>query len=178
MLVAGSQIAQFLMYSENGLMSKAMAGASSSGSAPEATDMFTSMSETYQEHGQRNMIAQGTLAVLALVLLVAGILLLMRRRVSKPILQGWAFAKILVGIAATYFSTKFSIDLQAKMFEDIASSGGAGASLSTTTGVLGAMQWGMFVLTVIWLCAFPVLILIWLNRAPIKRDIAAGPSWK
>ncbi len=167
------QIAQYVMYS-SGFMSKLMT-AGATGPNKESNEMVEEMFGSMAEMAPRMIASQSVLAVLALVLLVGGILLLMRRRVMTWVFQSWAVLKIIAAGFAVYLNWQMMMQMQSGMFAKISASGPAGAASPMET--VNVVYKVFYVLYFIWLAALPVFFLIWLNRDPIKDDLKDG-VWK
>lgn len=167
------QIAQYVMYS-SGFMSKIMT-ASATGPDKGANEMVEEMFGSMAEMAPRIIASQSVLAVLALVLLVGGILLLMRRRVANWTIQVWAVLKFIAAGFAVYLNWQMMTQMQSGMFAKISAGGPAGApSPMETVNVIYIV---FYVIYFIWLAALPVFFLVWLNREPIKDDLKDG-VWK
>ncbi|NNE90036.1 MAG: DUF4064 domain-containing protein [Verrucomicrobiales bacterium] len=110
-------------------------------------------------------------AFLAAILLTGGILLVKRKKMASPVLQGWSVLKIFVGGYLAYLNYKVSSILTTKA---IAGAAGGDPSAEQFTEFFSSMMGVGYICGFIWLGALPVILLIWLNRKPIKDDIA---SW-
>ena len=114
-----------------------------------------------------------TLGSVAVLLLVGGILLLRKRRISSPLLQGWSILKILVG-GFFLFKTAALTRLQMSiMLEPTLGAAGPGTDMQMIGQITSWAMWFGLGLGFIWLVALPVFFIAWFNRLRIKEEMAA-----
>ncbi len=110
------------------------------------------------------MRASSVVAMLiAALLLVGGIRLYRRRGSSVRIIRRWAVIKIVYAIGAT----AVNYQIQQEQFEAMAQGGGGAATPVQMAGVMAAVTVGI---SVLWLCALPVFMLIWLSRRKVREE--------
>ena len=109
-----------------------------------------------------------SLGVLAILLSVGGLMLLKKRRGSSLVLQIWAVLKILVG---GFFSFQ-NVSLT-RLQMDIMTAGGAmkGAGAAEMNQVFDFAIMGGLIFGMLWLAAFPIFLLVWLNRSVVKEEV-------
>ena len=123
------------------------------------------------EMAPTRVIIDCVLIALAIVLIVGGILLLLRRRSVNWILQTWSVLKILFAVTSSYLGFLVNREILAGVFKS-SSSGAAESDLA-----LNIVQWLQFGFSSLWYATLPVIFLIWLNRQAIKDDMASQ-TWK
>ena len=104
--------------------------------------------------------------VLAIALLVSGIGLVRRRTWARPLCQTWAVFKILYVLASSglgYQMARASYDTASQQSPNLPALGPTFAQSMAAVGVC---------VGIVWSCALPVFLLIWLSRARIKAEIA------
>lgn len=103
------------------------------------------------------MIAHAIVAALvALILLYAGILLLKRRPNAVSVVKLWAVIKTLISIVGTVVVYYYGLEL--------AKTEGGSATLHMVTTALGFL----------WAMALPIFMFIWFARASVREEVA---SW-
>ena len=153
------------------------AGASGS-EAAEA--MARAISASWERWATASVATNAVLALLALFLVVAGIVLIQRKPISRPLLLGWSYAKIVFGIGAMVVQFQIQREQTSAIFAETRASFGGGASggpmsMTQMDGIFSAVVGAFFFIGVLWVVALPVLLLIWLNRELVKADIS---TWK
>ena len=150
--------------------------AATQGSSSGDTDeMISKIADHYEQWSSASLIIGVGLTLLAALLITAGILLLMRKPLGATLYTVWAYAKIVLGIGSSLVAYQLqSGQMQAMM----ASAGSAGSGPGMPASASSAINifTGVFVfISILWLIALPITVLIWLNREPVKTDIA---SWR
>ena len=118
-------------------------------------------------------IAGVTMAVIALLLLVGGVLLIKRRKISATILRVWALAYLVLG---AYFTIK-TMPLQEHLMKllmapALGSGGGSEADIVEKSMEIGAkMGVGIGLL---WILICSLFVLIWFSRRRIRDEVK---SW-
>lgn len=109
-------------------------------------------------------------AILAICLLIGGIALVRRRSGSRKLLLTWAALKIPIVVVSTVLGFIVQREMFAIMMKN-QQSGGPNAAMAAPmmetfalVGVIIGLAWGSLL---------PVFLLIWLNRASIRREMAA-----
>lgn len=153
----------------------------------ESARMLEAMTENLERWSTMQMVTQILLLLLAILLLVGGILLLNRRPLAPRLLMIWSYAKIVAGIGSAFVGYQMQRGqmraMQETMNSAVAKSSAAGGSPTAIPATFGTMMdvfTGIFFfIGVIWVCALPVVFLIWLNRSVVQADIATwggGPA--
>jgi hypothetical protein len=109
-----------------------------------------------------------TIAV-ATLLLVVGIGLLKRRRWAVGAGVAWAILKTLLALVTAVFVYMIQQAAFEAMGQQVPAAPGLGLAFYRMIAVCSAA------FTVLWYCAFPVFLLIWLSRAKVKADVADWP---
>ena len=106
---------------------------------------------------------------LGFLLLLGGILLVMKKSVSRPILLAWAILKIAFALWQAPLGLAFQkeiIPLQQKM---LAKGDPKAPDIGGIMETLGPM---IQIISVLWLCALPIFMLIWFMRTRIRDQVA------
>lgn len=111
-------------------------------------------------------------ALVAGVLLVAGVQTCRRRTLGRPAHLTWAMLKIVYAIIAAVLG-HFAQQEQLASLAGNPTAGGPNPALAS--GMMSAMLWAQLLFTALWYSAYPVFILIWFNTRNTKQDCAA---WK
>ncbi len=122
--------------------------------------------EGYKAVVRNNAIGSG---ILSLLLLIGGILLVKRRPVAAMLLQIWSVLKIVVG-GYLLWSSLGPSNAYSKLSLGGLDAGSQEAEIINTS--FAVMEKVQLIGGMIWLSAFPVILLIWLNRGLIKKEIA------
>lgn len=107
-------------------------------------------------------ISSALTLLIALVLLVAGIALVKRRRYAIKLTRIWAVSKMLFALVSTYVG----YIIQQEQFEQMSQqnpvlSGSPFVDIALVVGVAFGLVWG---------CAFPMFVLIWFSRSKVKAE--------
>ena len=143
---------------------------------PEAQEMLERMQAEANRWKIPNLIISIALLGLGAVLIIGGIKLLQRSFSARKLLIPWAWAKIAVGTISSVvglLAQKSQTD--AMMAEFNTAAGSSGGAMPSMDGIFTTIFGLFFFLGVIWVCALPVIFLIWLNRDPIREDMR---TWK
>ncbi len=105
-------------------------------------------------------------SLLALLLLVAGVMVLRRRPAGATLAVTWAILKMIVAVAASYVGYL----VQGETMKAIAEAGQSPPGFAAFSGPLAILG---LALGLLWGWAFPVFMLIWFARRPIRREVAA-----
>lgn len=143
------------------------------------TEMMTHMAEI----GKTKIWVDGGVMILGIIQFVGGILLLQRYRISKPILLGWSYGKLVIGLWSVFLTQKMISgmggSMGAMMDEQINSaSGGSGPPPFDMVKMYEIMGLVFLVFGALWLAVLPVIFLIWFNRQEIKEDMISDYGWK
>ncbi len=191
MLYSASQLMGSIMMTVMGPGMAQMSFPSTAGSDPELKEMEAAMEEMMgdmmtgmTEMSYPRIAVDSLLILIAIGLLVGGILLVKRKRIAAPVLQGWAYAKLVVGLFGIFLMHRMMSAMSRSMGEfadnQIATATTSGGSAPVPFSI-GKMYSVMFaaqsVFMAIWLAILPVIVLIWLNRSVVKNDIKQGPLW-
>lgn len=159
---------------------KMMEGAYSELSAiPEADEqtreMYEAMMKSQEKWTSASLLLNGILCLLGLLLLLSGIFLLLRKPVASPLLQTWAYGKIVTSTGATVVGLlqqrEMANAMSASISSSLASSGSSSMAGAYSTGMTAV--YGLFAIVgILWFAALPIVYLIWLNREIVKADIA------
>ena len=106
---------------------------------------------------------------LGFLLLLGGILLVMKKPVSRTILLVWAMLKIAFALWQAPLGLAFQKDLiplQQKMLSKGAEKTPDVSALMETMGPM------IQIISVLWLCALPIFMLIWFMRAKIRMQVS------
>lgn len=110
------------------------------------------------------MVVTGFAMLTSILLLVAGITCLRRRTVTRSLHMGWAVARTLVAIGVLVMQ----LMAHARSQEFYASSG-----MTNPQGQYAdVIMYITVALTLLWSIAYPLVVVIWFNRAVIKREMA------
>lgn len=113
-----------------------------------------------QEWGTWITVSSALTILIGLVLFVAGIDLVRRRRRGIKLGRVWAVLKILFGIAGAFVG----LAMQQEQFRQISQQ-----TPAINTGVIAVV---VLVVVALWTCAYPVFLLIWFSRAKVKVEYA------
>jgi len=151
------------------------------GGSEEAEAMLAAMTESWERWAAASITMSAVLMMLGLLLLVAGILLVQRKAISRPLLLVWSYAKIVFGIGALVVQFQIQREQTSAIFAETNATIGslppssAPTSMSQMDNIFSAVMGAFFFLGVLWVVALPVLLLVWLNRDLVKADIG---TWK
>jgi hypothetical protein len=118
-------------------------------------------------------INAGLGALVALVLIAAGIQTCRRRANGRALHITWAVLKIVYAVVASILGYLTQREQFAAMAAADTSAGSPGMYQAYAVG--GSIFWVQLVLGVLWYAAYPIFILIWFNTRNAKQDCAA---WK
>ena len=113
------------------------------------------------------MVSSLLATAIAILVLLGGIRLTKRKRLSMRLLKFWAVVKIpvvVIGAIAEVF-------MQERLFEIMSQSPGS-TSMPFGGGFLDLMMVIGLVFTLAWGWALPIFLLIWLSRGKIKNEVA------
>jgi len=99
--------------------------------------------------------------VMAALLLAGGIGLVNRRAWSVTTLRVWAVARIVFVVVVTWISSR----MMDEMLQGMPATG-------ASPGMVQSFQTVGLAMGLIWGCALPILVLIWLAREKIKAETA------
>ena len=106
---------------------------------------------------------------LGFLLLLGGILLVMKKPVSRTILLIWAMLKIAFALWQAPLGLAFQkelIPLQQKMLSK------GDPKVSDVGAIMETMGPIIQIISVLWLCALPIFMLIWFMRARIRMQVS------
>jgi hypothetical protein len=106
----------------------------------------------------------------AILLLVAGIMLVRRRAVARTLCMSWAGIKIIFAIV----NTIVSFMMQPGQIQSAPPQGAAAITTSMQT-MEGPIVIFFQLINLAWALALPVFMLIWFNRTKIKDEVATWP---
>ena len=115
------------------------------------------------------VLMSGLLAILAGLLLLAGILLLKRTPVAPSLCVVWAVLKFFAVIANAILTYL----MQQAQFQAVQSDPGFQQAPGFVSGMMQGMAIGTGVIMLLWGWALPVFMLIWLRRAKIREQVRA-----
>jgi hypothetical protein len=104
----------------------------------------------------------------AILLLIGGIKLVNRQPKAVSLLRTWAVIKIIVGV----ISGIVQVYIQRQTMAGIAGQTGPNAPGPEFDGMMVGMMYVIGILSILWLLALPVFLLIWFNRPKIKSEVA------
>lgn len=108
-------------------------------------------------------------ALISILLISGAILMLKRRRICSPLLQTWAVLKILVGGYTVFRQIGLStLQMSIMMLNDKKMGGKEAEMMESIVGY--SMKIGM-VIGMIWLCALPIFVIVWMNRAKVRDQM-------
>lgn len=142
---------------------------------PEAQKMAEDMMAEATRWNIPSLVISVVLLGLAAILLIGGIKLLQRSFSARKLLIPWAWAKIGAGTAGSVVGLLIQRSQMDAIMATADTSGGGSGTLPVMNDVLTAFYGVAFFLRVIWVCALPVIFLIWLNRDLVKEDMK---TWK
>ena len=131
-------------------------------------DPFATL-EAVEKYIPWSIALQVLLLGLSVLLLVAGIALVRRRRWSIKGAAMWAILKILAGVPSAvlgYLSFKATMEAM----QNVPNMNQMDAGMMSMMGSVGGMA--TVVGGLLWGCAFPAFILIWFSRRKIKEEVA------
>ena len=117
------------------------------------------------------MTNEAVAAILAILCLVGGIGLTQRADWGRRIMRVWAWVSLLHAIGACILQYQIMSETASTVatFQSTAASMPAGMMTAMKGGIaIGVCMW------FIWLCAFPIFILIWFHRPAIREEMR---SW-
>ena len=106
---------------------------------------------------------------LGFLLLLGGILLVMKKPVSRPILLLWAILKIAFSLWQAPLALAFQneiIPMQQKM---VAKGDPKAPDMGAIMETMGPI---IQIISVLWLCSLPIFILIWFMRVKVRMQMA------
>lgn len=114
-----------------------------------------------------------TLSLVALLLVLSGILLLKRRRITAILHQVWAVLKILAG-GYFLFKSQSMTRLQMSIMLDSPSMGAgkSGAQAAEMVGnITSAAMWVGAAFGFVFLALYPIFLIVWFNRAKVRTTL-------
>ena len=114
------------------------------------------------------VLLAGLATALAVVLLVAGIGLVRRRRRAVRTLAGWATFRMLLAVGQAAVNYRLAPAQYAVMRNDPSMAG----MPSGFVELIGPITAGVLL---IWGCALPIFLLIWFGRRKIKDEVTTWP---
>ncbi|HRJ49848.1 MAG TPA: hypothetical protein PKU91_04910, partial [Phycisphaerales bacterium] len=135
-------------------------------SSLDVSAMFRSMENWTGSLVAINLLLGG----LAVLLIVAGIGLLRRRRWGAAWMVRWSILKIIAGIAFAVVSALMQRD---QIHAMAGSQNDPAASAVLGMGPLMIVVTAVFAL--VWTATFPVFVLVWMGRGTIRKTIASWP---
>jgi hypothetical protein len=124
--------------------------------------------ETVIAKWQPVAIATGALYIpVGLILLAGGILLIKRRPLCVPVIRVWAILKLIAVGVNSYFQYLMATDQMAVMFSE----GALGSDLNVVKSVSDATVIAVIILAVLWMSALPFFLLFWFGRPRIRSEI-------
>jgi len=106
---------------------------------------------------------------LGFLLLLGGILLVMKKPVSRTILLIWAMLKITFALWQAPLELAFQKDLIPLQQKMLAKGDAKTPDLSAIMETMGPI---FQIVSVLWLCALPIFMLIWFMRARIRMQVS------
>ena len=106
---------------------------------------------------------------LGFLLLLGGILLVMKRPVSRTILLIWAMLKIGFALWQAPLGLAFQKELVPLQQKMLAKGDAKAPDVSAIMETIGPI---IQIISVLWLCALPIFILIWFMRAKIRMQVS------
>ncbi len=106
---------------------------------------------------------------LGFLLLLGGILLVMKKPVSRTILLIWAMLKIAFALWQAPLALAFQKDLIPLQQKMLAKGDAKTPDLSAIMETMGPI---FQIISVLWLCALPIFMLIWFMRARIRMQVS------
>lgn len=101
-------------------------------------------------------------AALAILLLVAGVLLISRSRAAPLWMMIWAVLKLIAAVVSAFIGHRVQADTMEAMR--------AAGTMPTLPGMRAFAVFGL-VLAIMWGCAFPAFTLVWLSLASVRREV-------
>jgi hypothetical protein len=125
------------------------------------------MADAIKAAAPYQLIAAILTLIPAVLLLISGIGLVQRRRYGARLSITWAVLRMVFGLAAAFVNVR----AQQIIMQQVSSSGGPTppSGMMLFTGLFG------LVFGIAWAWAYPIFILIWLNRRVIKQETATWP---
>ena len=141
----------------------------------EMRKMYEAMMMSQEKWTSAVLLFNGILCILGLFLLFSGILLLLKKPIASPLLQTWAYGKIVASTGAIVVGLLQQRGMANAMSfgfsSSMASSGSSSMASAYSTGITAV--YGVFAIVgILWFAALPIVYLIWLNREIVKADIA------
>ena len=124
--------------------------------------------EAYEKMAVYTYIDSGLKVILGLVLLIAGIGLLKKKRWAQKLSVTWSVVRIVVGIGMTVF--RYGVDLQFQ--QAIADFTQTNGDQMDQLGLQSSMQGVSSVIGVFVLSAYPVVSLILLSKKSVKDSLS------
>jgi len=119
-----------------------------------------------------NFINLAGMVLLALLLAVAGTLLLKRRAAGIKVSNAYAWLSILFKLASVVMFFAWTMPKLDPAMAEMAKSGGREVEMIGTVMRISAMAGA--VLTPVIMCVYPILTLVLLNRPKVKKSLAAA----
>ncbi|MHC4065481.1 MAG: hypothetical protein ACYSUI_13430 [Planctomycetota bacterium] len=122
--------------------------------------------EIMQQHKAWTIGSQLVAMALATLLLFVGLGLVRRRRRSVSAATYWAVLKLLFAVVYPILSYRVMKPAMDEVVQQTSTVPGMGGTL------FEGIMWLSVVFSILWYSAFPVFLLIWLNRSKIKAEVA------
>jgi len=113
-------------------------------------------------------------AFLGLLLLLGSILLIVRKPVSRPLILGWALLKIVFSLWQMTYATALTKDIMPLQMAKMSEAQKNDMAKVNAEAFVDVMFSVMQVLSVLWLSALPIFMIIWFMRKKIRTETA---SW-
>jgi hypothetical protein len=146
-----------------GLVAPFVMGGIMTGAAASGSQQDQAIAQAFRDTAPMQVLSSGLQLVAAVLLLVSGVGLSMRRRWSAKWMVIWAIVKMIVVLIAAYLGML----VQRRMMQAASPQTGApnAAMMSMFTG------FGLLVM-VVWGWILPTFVLIWFQRRKIKDEVA------
>jgi hypothetical protein len=143
-------------------------GAAMMGWVPAVPGQPTDFLESLKRFRPWLLLAHGCAIPVAILLLIAGIGIVQRRRWSMTLALLWCFAKVLLVVGTTFVTYL----LQTAQFHALAvgRQGSAPLPSALSSSIINASVIVGTVLSIAWGWALPIFLIVWLLRTPIRRE--------
>ncbi len=131
---------------------------------------------TFEKYALETTVSQAMAMVCGLLVFVAGIFVILKRRRAVPLLMVWAVLKIVTAIGTAWLSgTAQQAQMEMTMAQISAQNTGRGPPPGAMNAIFSLTMVVSVFFTLAWLAALPIFTLIWFRLRGVREYVA---GWK
>jgi len=142
---------------------------------PDMTELYA----VWEKWGASMKIFGWVGVLLGVLLFFAGWMLVLRRKLSRPVLIGWSYAKTLYAMGYAYYMGAMmkeqmaaQMAMQVSLMESMGTPGSPAPVMPDMAGVAETMANVMTIAMTLWLLALPIFLLVWFYRQKTRTQMA------